>query len=59
MKRLTLLAAILLTGCSARTSPEVENALVQQRIVLEAIVKYIDNCQQKGICPIPEEGEAE
>lgn len=51
-----ILAVVLLSGCSiqVKPDPEVEKALQQHSIVLNAVVEYIKQCQEKGICPKPE-----
>lgn len=55
MKNVFLALALLVSGCTIRMepTPEVEKALQQQAVVLNAVVNYIEQCQAKGICPKP------
>jgi outer membrane biogenesis lipoprotein LolB len=54
--RIVLSLIALLSGCSLKLepTPEVDKALQQHTIILDAVVKYIQDCQAKGICPKPE-----
>lgn len=54
MKKLILV--MLFTGCaSTAQTAQLEKAVQQQAIVIDAIVNYIGKLQEKGVLPKPEE----